>query len=585
MNRSTAGLIVAGVLASFALLPSTVLAIDNAECLACHEDKGLTRKDAAGKEVSLFVDAAKFATSVHKANACTSCHVDITEAPHPDKFVAKRAACDACHAKMVETYESSTHGIAHRAGKADAANCEDCHGKHDIVRAGLTSSPLHHVNQGATCGKCHPQILKDVQESVHGKAMAEGVYDAPSCVDCHSDHAIQDLRMASPMKIAEQVCSRCHASERLRTRYKLPANRVSTFFDSYHGLAARMGATNAANCASCHGFHSILPSSDPRSMVNKANMVKTCRKCHPEANEKFSQGRIHVNDKVMSESGTKINWWVRQLYLLLIVATIGGMLIHNTLALRRKLVKLYLNPKRTVLRMTLAQRVQHWLLLVSFITLAITGFALKYPDSWIAYLVGNSEPFRRISHRAAAVLMMLLAVYHAYYLLATREGRKLLWEMLPRIKDITDVFGNLRYLLFGGLKPKFARFGYPEKAEYWAVVWGTIIMGVTGLIIWFKFGFTLWLPRWMIDVANTIHYYEAILAVLAIIVWHFYHVIFDPDVFPVNWAWWDGRVSAEWYEEEHGLDHETLETIEEPKSHKDDPKGSGHGAPPAAGKG
>jgi len=77
--------------------------------------------------------------------------------------------------------------------------------------------------------------------------------------------------------------------------------------------------------------------------------------------------------------------------------------------------------------------------------------------------------------------------------------------------------------------------------EYWAVVWGTIIMGATGLMIWFKIDVTQVLPRWAVEVATTIHYYEAILACLAIVVWHFYHVVFDPDVYPLNLAFWDGR--------------------------------------------
>ena len=93
--------------------------------------------------------------------------------------------------------------------------------------------------------------------------------------------------------------------------------------------------------------------------------------------------------------------------------------------------------------------------------------------------------------------------------------------------------------------------------EYWAVVWGTIIMGVTGLMIWFKMDVTKFLPRWAVDVALTIHYYEAILACLAIIVWHFYHVIFDPDVYPLNWACWNGKVSKHWQEEEHPLEGNT----------------------------
>ena len=90
--------------------------------------------------------------------------------------------------------------------------------------------------------------------------------------------------------------------------------------------------------------------------------------------------------------------------------------------------------------------------------------------------------------------------------------------------------------------------------EYWAVIWGTIIMGVTGLMIWFKMDVTQFLPRWAVDVALTIHYYEAILACLAIVVWHFYHVIFDPDVYPLNWACWNGKVSKHWQEDEHPLE-------------------------------
>ena len=90
--------------------------------------------------------------------------------------------------------------------------------------------------------------------------------------------------------------------------------------------------------------------------------------------------------------------------------------------------------------------------------------------------------------------------------------------------------------------------------EYWAVIWGTIIMGASGLMVWFKLDVTRFLPRWIVDVALTIHYYEAVLACLAIVVWHFYHVIFDPDVYPLNPACWDGHVSEEWQKHEHPLD-------------------------------
>ena len=200
----------------------------------------------------------------------------------------------------------------------------------------------------------------------------------------------------------------------------------------------------------------------------------------------------------------------------------------------------------------------HVILAVSFIALAVTGFALKFPDSWIAKAMGSSEMFRRWSHRVAGVVLLVAGAYHIVYLLATREGRQLLKDFLPGKKDIKDVTESAQYLTgLSTTKPKIGRFGYAEKVEYWAVIWGTIIMGVTGLVIWFKMDVTRFLPRWAVDVAVTIHYYEAILACMAIVVWHFYHVIFDPDVYPLNWACWSGKVSKHWQEEEHPLDGTT----------------------------
>jgi cytochrome b subunit of formate dehydrogenase len=131
--------------------------------------------------------------------------------------------------------------------------------------------------------------------------------------------------------------------------------------------------------------------------------------------------------------------------------------------------------------------------------------------------------------------------------------------MFPRWKDVKDVLGNFAYYLgVSKQKPKIARFGYAEKAEYWAVIWGTFVMGLTGLMIWFKIGIFGFLARGWIDIALAVHFYEAVLATLAIIVWHFYHVIFDPDVYPVNFALIDGRVSEELYKEEHELAYEEL---------------------------
>jgi formate dehydrogenase gamma subunit len=333
---------------------------------------------------------------------------------------------------------------------------------------------------------------------------------------------------------------------------------VKTFFESYHGLASSYGSTVAANCGSCHGFHKVLPSSDPRSSIHKDRLAETCGKCHAGATENFVQSKIHIDvggTNGGTATGEIVSGWVRRIYLVLIFGTIGFMALHNGLIFFRKVVQRYRAADLTVLRMDFNQRMQHVVLAVSFIILAITGFALKFPDSWIGKMMGSSESFRSWSHRVAGVVLLAVGIYHIWYLLAKQGGRQMLKDMMPVPKDIKDLAENARYL--GGVskeKAKIGRFGYAEKMEYWAVIWGTIIMGVTGVMIWFKIDVTRFMPRWAVDVATTIHYYEAILACLAIVVWHFYHVIFDPDVFPINWACLTGKVSKHWQEEEHPLD-------------------------------
>ena len=560
VNRHIVVLLAATFLAFNGLLSAASVAepIKNSACLECHGDKTLTKTNAAGKEVSLFVDLAKLAASVHKTNTCASCHANITS-QHPDDNVpAQPANCRACHVKQSESYGASVHGLALAKGQKGSANCSDCHDGHTILPPTSPASPLHFSRLAETCGACHEQATKDVEESVHGKAVAAGQRDAPTCTDCHSEHKIEALKSSSSLKISVDVCSRCHASERMNTKYNLPPDRVKTFFDSYHGLAAQYGSTLAANCASCHGVHKILPSTDPRSSIYQTNLVVTCGKCHPGATDNFAQSKVHVDAAATSGGagvGEQINRWVRRIYLVLIVGTIGFMLVHNLLLFGKKVRARYRAADLTVLRMSLSQRIQHIILVVSFIDLAVSGFLLKFPDFWIVKVTGSHEMFRRWNHRVAGVVLLVAGAYHLFYLLKTREGRQLLKDFLPARKDIKDVVDSAKYLTgLSPVKAKIGRFGYAEKMEYWAVVWGTIIMGVTGLMIWFKMDVTRFLPRWAVDVCTTIHYYEAILACLAIIVWHFYPVIFDPDVYPLNWACWNGKVTKHWQEEEHPLE-------------------------------
>ncbi|MBI4840968.1 MAG: hypothetical protein HY803_07820 [candidate division NC10 bacterium] len=131
--------------------------------------------------------------------------------------------------------------------------------------------------------------------------------------------------------------------------------------------------------------------------------------------------------------------------------------------------------------------------------------------------------------------------------------------MLPRYQDVKEFVLNLGYLL--GLRaepPAFDRFSYIEKAEYWAVIWGSVIMAGTGFMLWFENLTLRYLAKWVLDLATLIHYYEAWLATLAILVWHFYSVIFNPDVYPLNWTWLTGKISEESLRHEHPREYDRL---------------------------
>jgi cytochrome b subunit of formate dehydrogenase len=225
--------------------------------------------------------------------------------------------------------------------------------------------------------------------------------------------------------------------------------------------------------------------------------------------------------------------------------------------------------EKKYLRMTFNERVQHFCLLTSFITLVITGFSLKFPEAlwvtWIRAVFGeNFFELRGTVHRIAAVIMVSVSVYHLLYVIFTERGRKLITDLWFKKTDVTDLFHTFSYYVGrSSTRPKFSRFSYIEKAEYWAVVWGTIVMGGTGTMLWFENTFLPVLSNSGMDIATAIHYYEAILASLAIVVWHFYFVIYNPDVYPMNKAWYTGYLTREEMELEHPLELEEIESQDE----------------------
>jgi formate dehydrogenase gamma subunit len=546
------------------------------KCITCHADEQ--------KAYDNGIHGKALAAGNAKAAQCESCHGNIHEilsASDPKSRTAKLnipKTCGECHSQPIPgmagkpavAYQESVHGKLIASGNDKAAVCSDCHGEHDVLPPNDPNSPVFRANIPKTCSKCHTDEAAQFAKSIHGKVLSEGNTEGPVCTTCHGVHTIKAVKgtdsWVSPRNQGDIACAQCHNNVRMTEEFGIPGGRSDSYNASYHGMASAVGSKRTASCSSCHGSHNILPPSDPLSTVNPANLVKTCGQCHTGATANFAKGQIHLDPTAVAEAdfGAKINNWVRGFYVMLIIAVVGFMVLHNLMIFVHKLIDRrnhgghLTNGPRIVVRMTRNQRIQHYLLFISFFILVITGFALKYPDAATKFIFVN-ELGRSYIHRAAGSLMILVSLYHIIYLAFYPEGRRMLLDMIPVLKDATDVVDVVAYNLgFSSKKPQFRRFNYAEKMEYWALVWGTFVMALTGLTIWFKIIFTEAMPRWVINVAITVHFYEAILATLAILVWHFYQVILDPDTYPVNFAFVDGKMSVEHYQEEHGLDSATL---------------------------
>jgi cytochrome b subunit of formate dehydrogenase len=304
--------------------------------------------------------------------------------------------------------------------------------------------------------------------------------------------------------------------------------------------------------------HRILPASDPTSSINPANLVNTCSRCHAQATPEFAASYAHTPKAAsMADRGAAT---VRSIYAWLIALVIGGMLLHNMVLLRHDLRDRWTHHRQhaTHERLNRNEIIQHTVLFVTFFLLVMSGFALKYDQTfWARWLeaIGMSEGVRRVVHRSAAVGMILGAGYHLVYL-GTRRGREQIRYMLPRGRDVRELAQNISFHLGRtGVRPAFARFRYIEKAEYWALIWGTAIMAVTGLVLWFPD--QLRGPTWFLRVAEAIHLYEAWLALLAVVVWHFFFVMLRPGTFPVSFTFLTGRMEPEELAREHPEEYRT----------------------------
>ena len=568
-------------------------------CTDCHQD--LAGQDPFGHDTGLakvdcgicHTDAQQvFSGSLHfyalergnpRAPDCSGCHgihgiLSVSDPLSPAYRTNVPAMCASCHGEeglltdrlvklpqAVRRYARSVHGKAVQRGIEAAATCIDCHGVHGLAGRADPASRINPLNLAATCGSCHSEARTQYDQSIHGRALQAGIGDSPTCNDCHGEHLVlspQDPQAAtSTQQVASQTCGHCHQDSKITEKYGLANYVVSTYVDSYHGWASRWGSEEAASCVSCHTAHWVLPARDPKSTIHPQNVSATCQQCHPESDIAFAASYTH---RTASVDAHPVTLWIESIYWVLIPVVIGGMLLHNGLILFYYLVEKRRAEKASgeVLRLDRTQVVQHLLLGISFIGLVISGFALRFPDAWwVSGLtaLGMNEAARSLLHRLLAIIMVGVGISHLAYIMASRRGRREFRSLIPSWKDLSDFRQTvLLHLWKRREKVAYGRYDYTQKLEYWALAWGTAVMALSGFVLWYPAQAVKLFPSWIVEASQMVHYYEAWLAALAVVVWHFFFVLLHPKAYPMSWTWLTGKMTLqevrechpEWYQEE-----------------------------------
>jgi predicted CXXCH cytochrome family protein len=317
-------------------------------CLSCHSDKTMAVTLPSGETRGLFVDREEFTRSVHGGKlGCTDCHADVTDIPHASKpfktrrefTVAYYEACKRCHFANYSKTLDSVHYPAIARGDRMAPLCVDCHGAHNVANP---SKPRSRISQ--TCAGCHAGVSATYAKSVHGRALNEEKNaDVPTCTDCHHSHDIggphaPGWRMKSP-----ELCASCHAQQAMMKKYHLSTSVMQTYLADFHGMTASLqkqqtpdSSQVVALCIDCHGVHNITKTDAPNSGVIRANILKTCQRCHPGATKNFSAAWLSHYEPTFKNA--PLVYAVRISYLILIPFMIGGLVLQILLHLWRVVV-------------------------------------------------------------------------------------------------------------------------------------------------------------------------------------------------------------------------------------------------------
>lgn len=537
--------------------PSAGETLTDAKCLECHESEmGAHRA----------VNAKAIAAGPHKDNGCTGCHTAITAAPHTEPMKASKVDCGMCHPDQQTAYAASVHGRADKTA-GDHPTCITCHAGAGGDPHSVTRTKGDRVHATETCSRCHSDAARmarygvdtdavpSYRESFHGKALLRfGNKKVAGCVDCHGNHAVQghaDAGSPTHRDVAAATCGKagCHVGA-----------KVNFAMSGANHLRLKVKKTP--------GLHY-------EELFFKWLTIGTVL---------FLMGgialdlRLKVFGKTPPRSGRPVAALISASFLALatslamaflgsdragLVAAVAlgvmalAFVVHSAHSRRR--------PKpageRTFLRLTVAQRTQHICLALSFTALVLTGLPLRFAETpWLnqLYALLGGMAVARVIHRVAAVVMMITWVWHTAYLVYRwkKAGFKLSsWTMFPTWKDLSDfVQVTMFYLGLWKEAPKYGRFQFKEKFDYFAVYWGMPIMVFSGLVLWFPIYYGNLLPEAGVSAAYIAHSDEAILAFLAILTWHLYNAHFNPDSFPMAKTFYNGIKTESEMQHEHPLE-------------------------------
>ena len=571
------------------------LSIEQVTCAACHGEEALWE----GENERLFVPLDKLAEDVHWKHGvnCHDCHggdpsslnvpqahaaqvdeADVKVLPflpalsHPERSSERLntqiQACGKCHTQAATDYQASVHGHGlSTSGLIVTAVCTDCHGAHGIYAASDPRSSLHATKVSETCANCHQFIHERLQKSVHGRtepassepAAATASRRKPGCTDCHQGHDLPHPRSAEFRLALPDRCGNCHA------------DLTSSYSRSLHGKLTDLGYLPAAKCSDCHGSHDILPISDPASRLSAVNRQNTCAQCHTNANENFLNFDPHAEPGNPRRDATL--YWVNVGLTGLLFAVFGFFGLHSLLWLVRSLPHVakrgrpsYPRPgARAYVRFRAMHRLAHAVLMTSFLGLALTGLPLKYGHYEVAQAVSRmlgGFSSTAVWHRFFGIanfgcLLFYVAWFGGQLIVGPRERgvTRLRYifspdSPVPNRRDFSDFAKMIRWFVGRGPKPAFDRWTYWEKFDLWAAGADIVLIGTTGLILWFPNQFCTLLPGRALNVADLIHGKLALLATGFVFAIHFFNSNLRPEKFPMDVSILTGMVSEEEMREE-----------------------------------